>query len=172
MTIKPPRPWLVDAARPSAVPGPRRCAARLIHPTTGEFANHISLDRTLPRLPGDKSYSEHLLTAPLRSCLTALRHPVPKVAMNRDALNPTQCQESQTMVSFPIHCRDTRIAAQTRTAPAGTPIGTVCVKGARSLNQRFEPLQAAARNSIDELMLADLIGRAINDNASQLYRGA
>ncbi|WP_295452292.1 hypothetical protein [uncultured Thiodictyon sp.] len=75
------------------------------------------------------------------------------------------------MYSFPIHCRSARIASQTQTASAAT-IGIQCVKGARSLNKRFEPLQATARNSIEELMFADLIGRAINDNSSQLYRGA
>ncbi len=44
-------------------------------------ANHTR--RRRPLLSGDKTNSEHLLTGPLRSCLTALLHAVPKVAIER-----------------------------------------------------------------------------------------
>ena len=56
------------------------------------------------------------------------------------------------MYSYPIHCRNQRTAAQVRT-PRPSP---------SAIRQRI------AR----DLRVADLIARAIADNASQLYRGA
>ncbi|WP_295434427.1 hypothetical protein [uncultured Thiodictyon sp.] len=56
------------------------------------------------------------------------------------------------MYTYPLHCQNQRTAAQARTT---------------------RPSQAASRHSIErDLKVADMIARAIQDNGSQLYRGA
>ncbi|WP_295433951.1 hypothetical protein [uncultured Thiodictyon sp.] len=56
------------------------------------------------------------------------------------------------MYTSPLHCRNQRTASKART---------------------LRPSQAATRHSIErDLKVADMIARAIQDNASQLYRGA
>ncbi|HYN76367.1 MAG TPA: hypothetical protein VES73_01070 [Lamprocystis sp. (in: g-proteobacteria)] len=56
------------------------------------------------------------------------------------------------MYSYQIHCQNQRTAAKVRTP---------------------RPSQSATRHSIEhDLKVADMIARAIRDNASQLYRGA
>ncbi|WP_157818042.1 hypothetical protein [Candidatus Thiodictyon syntrophicum] len=56
------------------------------------------------------------------------------------------------MYTYPLHCQNQRTAAKARTP---------------------RPSQSAARHSIEQdLKVADMIARAINDNSSQLYRGA
>ncbi len=56
------------------------------------------------------------------------------------------------MYSYPLRCRTQRTASKVRT-------------------QR--PSRSAARHRIErDLKVADMIARAIADNASQLYRGA
>ena len=56
------------------------------------------------------------------------------------------------MYTYPIHCQNQRTASKGRTP---------------------RPAQSATRHSIEEdLKVADRIARAIQDNASQLYRGA
>ncbi|WP_295456833.1 hypothetical protein [uncultured Thiodictyon sp.] len=55
------------------------------------------------------------------------------------------------MYTYPIHSRDSRTAPQFRTAGPSKP---------------------APRDSIaQDLMVAEMIANAFNDNASQLYRG-
>ncbi len=56
------------------------------------------------------------------------------------------------MYTYPIHYRNQRTGSKARTP---------------------RPSQAATRHSIEEdLKVADMIARAIQDNSSQLYRGA
>ena len=55
------------------------------------------------------------------------------------------------MHTYPIRSRDSRTATQSRTA---------------------RPSKSASRDSIaQDLVIAEMIARAFNDNASQLYRG-
>jgi len=56
------------------------------------------------------------------------------------------------MYTYPIHCRNQRTASKARTP---------------------RPSQSATRYRVEQdLKVADMIARAIQDNASQLYRGA